>query len=69
MEQRWTTIYTSTNLYQAEILRQALEANGIDAVLLNKKDSSYQFGEVQVMVPEADFAASTEIIIQQNLNT
>lgn len=68
MEQRWTNIYTSTNFYQAEILRQALEANGIDAVLLNKKDSSYQFGEVQVMVPEADFAAATEIIIQQNLD-
>ena len=69
MEQRWTNIYTSTNFYQAEILRQALEANGIDAVLLNKKDSSYQFGEVQVMVPTDDVAAATEIIIQQNLDT
>lgn len=69
MEQRWTNIYTSTNFYQAEILRQALEANGIDAVLLNKKDSSYQFGEVQVMVPADDVAAATEIIIQQNLDT
>lgn len=66
MEQTWVRIYTSTDYFKAEIIRQALEASGIDAVLLNKKDSSYQFGEVQIMVPEADFAAATEIIIQQN---
>lgn len=66
MEQTWVRIYTSNDYFKAEIIRQALEASGIDAVLLNKKDSSYQFGEVQIMVPEADFAAATEIIIQQN---
>lgn len=66
MEQTWVRIYTSNDYFKAEIIRQALEASGIDAVLLNKKDSSYQFGEVQIMVPEADFAAATEIIIQKN---
>jgi hypothetical protein len=68
MENKWVHIYTSGDFFKAELLRQALVENGVEAVLLNKKDSSYQFGEVRVMVAERDFATATEIIIQENLD-
>jgi hypothetical protein len=68
MDKNWIKIYASGDFFKAELIRQALEENDIEVVLMNKKDSSYQFGEVQLLVPESAFAQATEIIIQNNLN-
>ena len=69
MEKDWIKVYASSDFFKAEMLRQKLEENEIEVVLMNKKDSSYQFGEVQLFVAETNFAQATEIIIQNNLNS
>lgn len=49
----WTVIYETTLLYQAEMVKDILCDNGIEAVVLNQKDSSYTtFGTIRVMVPQ-----------------
>jgi hypothetical protein len=69
MENNWTKIYTTENLYTAEIMKQALIENGIPAVVLNKQDSSYKsFGLLTVMVHQEDFDTAIEYIVQNNLN-
>lgn len=68
MEQ-WQKVFSSTDFFQAELLKQLLVANDIEAVLLNKKDSSYQFGEAQVLVAESDRERAEALILQNNLNT
>jgi len=51
MEDNWVTIYSSDKPWQAEIAKQVLIDNEIDAVVINKKDSSYlAFGEAEVYV-------------------
>lgn len=51
MEDNWVSIYSSDKPWQAEIAKQVLIENGIDAVVINKRDSSYiAFGEAEVYV-------------------
>ena len=44
-------IYSSNNSNQALIIKQMLEENGINVLLLNKQDSSYlMFGPIELYV-------------------
>ncbi len=52
MEKDWKKIDVFTNAVQAEIVKQMLEENGIPAVLINKQDSSYLFGKIELYVNE-----------------
>ena len=55
MEKDWKQVFLAGELYQAEIARELLENNGINAVVINKKDSSYlAFGNLEVYVNEND---------------
>ncbi len=58
----WTKVYTTSDPITAELSKQLLEENGIEAVLLNKQDSSYHFGDVQVLVPEKDSQAAQKLL-------
>lgn len=63
MEKDWVKIYTSSNYYRSEIIKQALIENDIEAVLLNKQDSAYgTFGNFEVYIHQKDLSKATEII-------
>jgi len=69
MEKNWVKIFTSTNYYQAEIVKQVLTENQIDAVLLNKQDSSHRtFGNIEVYIHQADFSQAIELMILNQIN-
>jgi type III secretory pathway lipoprotein EscJ len=69
MEKNWVKIFTSTNYYQAEIVKQVLTENHIDAVLLNKQDSSHRtFGTIEIYIHQADFSQAIEIMILNQIN-
>ncbi len=56
-------IYSSDKPYQAELARQVLEENGIQAVVINKKDSSYlMFGETELYVSQDDVIKAKQLI-------
>ena len=51
MEKGWVQIYSTDKMFQAEIFKQVLADHKIEAVIINKMDSSYKaFGEVEVYV-------------------
>ncbi len=55
MENNWVKVYTTENPVTAEIIKQGLIENDIAAVIMNKKDSSYQtFGIIEVLVNQKD---------------
>ena len=69
MEKNWVKIFTSTNYYQSEIIKQVLTGNDIDAVLLNRQASSHQnFGEIEVYVHQENFSNAIEIMILNQIN-
>ena len=48
MSKEWIIVHTTDKIYRAELMRQLLEEEGIEAVIINKKDSSYLIGEIEV---------------------
>ena len=50
----WKAVYKTENQQRAEIVKAILEEKGFSPIIINKKDSAYLFGlmEVQVNVEE-----------------
>jgi len=67
MKEGWLKIYTTSEYYKAEIVRQVLVEHEIEAVLMNKQDSLYRFGEVEVYIKKAHFDDALELIIKNEL--
>jgi transcription antitermination factor NusA-like protein len=64
MEKDWIKIFTSTNYYQSEIVKQMLNEHHITSVLINKQDSSHRtFGNIEVYIHQEDFSKAIEVII------
>lgn len=69
MEKNWVKIYTSTDYYQAEIIKQVLIEHEIDAVLLNRQSSSHRnFGNIEVYIHEEDFSRAIELMVVNQIS-
>lgn len=63
MEKDWVVVFETGQPYQAEIAKDVLENEGIDAVILNKRDSSYVvFGSIEVHVHQDFKEKATELL-------
>ena len=67
MEKGWIKIFTSSDFYRSEIVKQVLIENDIDAVLLNKQLSGYNIGAVEVYIHQEDFSKAVEIMASNQL--
>lgn len=66
MENDWVVVYTTQSPYEAEIIHGMLGSNGVDSVIINKRDSSYGvFGDVLVYVHQ-DHAEKAADLIRQS---
>ena len=66
MEKGWSKIQTYYKPIEAEIVKQMLEENGIPAVLLNKQDSSYMFGKLELYVHDENIEKAKYLIDSNN---
>ncbi len=62
MKEGWMKLNSFDKIHQAELQKGLLEENGILAVVLNEKDSSYLIGEVGIYVKEADLEKAKDLI-------
>ena len=63
LEKNWILIFTTTESFQAAILKGKLEENNIPVFVLNKEDSSFlNFGDIQVYVPNQFKDAATGLV-------
>ncbi|OWY24422.1 DUF2007 domain-containing protein [Sphingobacteriales bacterium UPWRP_1] len=68
MEKNWVKIYSTTNSYLAEILKNVLLTHGIECVLINKQDSSYLvFGEAELYTHINKAEKALQIIEEENV--
>lgn len=54
MPEGWVQIWSETQLYLAELMRSRLETQGIPVLIVNKQDSNYHFGEIEIHVKNQD---------------
>lgn len=64
MSDDFKVVFTAGKLYNAEMVKDVLENAGVEATIMNKKDSAYQFGDIEVYVSKADYARAKEIIAE-----
>ncbi len=63
----WVKIYMTDQPYQAEIVRAILEQEDIEAVIINRRDSSYHFGLVEVFTPRQHVLKANHLIKTSDL--
>lgn len=68
MEANWIKVYTTGDFYRAELARQILLEHDIPAVLINKQDSSYRFGNIEVWTHVDDQIAASVLIEEMSPN-
>jgi hypothetical protein len=54
MEKGWNIVYRTNKQYLADMVKTMLKDNNIESVIINKKDSVYLIGELEVYVREED---------------
>lgn len=57
-------IYSSGQAYQVELIKQMLIDHNISAFLVNKQDSAYKFGEIELFV-DRDDVIRAKLLIQE----
>ena len=60
--ENWACIYSTDQLYKANTVKDLLAEENIEAVVMNKKDSVYLFGEVELYVSSKDENMAVELI-------
>jgi len=60
----WSVVYKTPIISRAEIVRGILEEQGINAVVINKKDTTLHLpnGQVEVMVSKEDVLNAMKIV-------
>lgn len=58
----WETVFRAENPVRAEIVRSVLELNGIDSVVVDKKDRNYHLGFCEVLVRRDNILKACKII-------
>ena len=62
MEKDWQLVYSAKSVVEAEMRRAILESAGLEPIVMNKQDSSYLFGDVEVYVSNEQFERAVEIL-------
>ncbi|MDR1666554.1 MAG: DUF2007 domain-containing protein [Bacteroidales bacterium] len=66
--EKWKCIYSTNQRYRAEIVKALLAEEDIEAVILDKKDSSYTvFGEIELFVQPENENLAVELIKGANI--
>ena len=63
MSENWEVIYSTNQLYEAEVVKEMMADNEIECVIMNKKDSTYGFGEIELCVPTEDVLKAKQLIV------
>ena len=48
MDNNWILVHSTNKEYLAEMISQLLADNGIESFIINKKDSNYHFGDIEI---------------------
>lgn len=67
MDSNWVNVYSTNLEYKAEIMKALIEEEGIQVILINKKDSAYLFGDIELYVHNDHVIKANRIITREEL--
>jgi len=59
---KWQTVFKTENPQRAEIVKAILEEKGFQPVIINKKDSAYLFGLMEVQINSEEVLLAIRVI-------
>ncbi|MFP4091674.1 MAG: putative signal transducing protein [Cyclobacteriaceae bacterium] len=62
MNSNWQRVYSTNMMYRAEIVKAVLEDNHLNPVLIDKQDTSYHFGQIEIYVAAEEVIYAMKII-------
>ncbi len=62
----WQCIYTTRAEYKAELAKAILDENNIKSLIINKRDSAYLFGDIELLVAPDDVINAKQILTREN---
>lgn len=63
----WSKVYITNQFHRAEIVIAVLEDHDIAASMIDKRDSSYLFGDIEVFVHDKDIEKAKALITENEL--
>ena len=66
MDKNWVKIFSTSAHYKAELLKGLLLENDIEAIIFNKQDSAYLFGELELYVHMDNAIKAQRLITSHN---
>ncbi len=67
MKNNWQKVYSNSLEHKVDIVQAVLKDAGIESVIMNKKDSAYLFGELELYVKADDTVKAIQIINKELL--
>lgn len=67
MEPNWIKVYTTNKPHEIEIVKSILAEENIEAFVIDKKDSSYIFGEAELYVIEENVTKAQALLTENEL--
>lgn len=65
-QEAWVKVFASSDLLKIQMVNDSLARDGYDVMIVNKKDSSYGFGEAEVHVPYHQYESARAFIDQSS---
>ncbi len=66
MDEEWVLLCSVTEEFELLLLKEMLEEEEIPSVIVNKRDSVYLFGEIELRVRSLDLLRAKQIMINKN---
>lgn len=58
----WVIVYSTNQVFEAGLIKEMLLEHEIECVTVNKQDSAYLIGDIEVYVPTTDAFKATQLI-------
>jgi len=62
MNNDWIEVYSTNDIFKAEVIKNMLISNNIKAIIMNQQDSSYHFGTAKIYTKKDNILKAKEII-------
>ena len=62
MNNDWIEVYSTNDIFNAEVIKNMLISNNIEAIIMNQQDSSYHFGTAKIYTKKENILKAKEII-------
>lgn len=68
MSKDWECVYSAAKMVNAIYIKELLEENGIEAFIINKKDSVFSpIGEIEIMVEKENLLNAKHLLKSNNI--